>query len=70
MIDFDRFGVIEFKQTGNAAYVYPQSVFSQLLERRSQKYLPSGGEFKDTRIERSEVLRLRHGTAELLHPRR
>ena len=28
MIDFDRFGVIEFKQVGNAAYIYPKSVFN------------------------------------------
>jgi len=45
MIDFDRFGVIEFKQVGNAAYVYPQSVFNDYW-RRSQKYYQPW-EFKD-----------------------
>ena len=45
MIDFGRFGVIEFKQTGNAAYVYPQSVFNDYWRRAQKYYQPRA--FKD-----------------------
>ena len=45
MIDFGRFGVIEFKQVGNAAYIYPQLVFRSYWNR-AQKYLYPGA-FKD-----------------------
>jgi len=45
MIDFDKFGVIEFKQVGNAAYIYPQSVFNRFWSQ-AQKYSRPGA-FKD-----------------------
>ena len=47
MIDFDKFGVIEFKQVGNAAYIYPQPVFSRFWNQ-AQKYFHPGA-FKDKR---------------------
>lgn len=40
MIDFGRFGVIEFKQTGNAAYVYPKPVFNDYWQRARSYYQP------------------------------
>jgi hypothetical protein len=45
MIDFDRFGVIEFKQVGNAAYIYPQPVFTSYWNRAQKYFYP--GAFKD-----------------------
>ena len=45
MIDFDRFGVIEFKQVGNAAYIYPQPVFRSYWNRAQKYFYP--GAFKD-----------------------
>ncbi len=45
MIDFDRFGAIEFKKVGNAAYIYPRSVFRSYWNR-AQKYFHPGA-FKD-----------------------
>lgn len=45
MIDFGKFGVIEFKQVGNAAYIYPQPVFSRFWSQ-AQKYSHPGA-FKD-----------------------
>jgi len=66
MIDFGRFGVIEFKQVGNAAYVYPQSVFSDYWHRSQKYYHPSG--FKDTdRTIRNASLASWDGR--ILHPR-
>ena len=66
MIDFGRFGVIEFKQVGNAAYVYPQSVFSDYWRRSQKYYHPS--EFKDTdRTIRNVSLASWDGR--ILHPR-
>ncbi|OQY09569.1 MAG: hypothetical protein B6I30_09670 [Desulfobacteraceae bacterium 4572_187] len=66
MIDFGRFGVIEFKQVGNAAYVYPQSVFSDYWRRSQKYYHPS--EFKDTdRTIRNASLASWDGR--ILHPR-
>lgn len=35
LIDFDKFGVVEFKKVGNAAYVYPNSIFKQFWKRRN-----------------------------------
>lgn len=66
MIDFDRFGVIEFKQVGNAAYVYSQSVFNDYWRRSQRYYHPS--EFKDTdRTIRDASLASWDGR--ILHPR-
>ncbi|MFH2060482.1 MAG: hypothetical protein ABIJ59_16485 [Pseudomonadota bacterium] len=33
LIDFGKFGVVEFKKVGNAAYVYPNSIFRQFWKR-------------------------------------
>lgn len=33
LIDFGKFGVVEFKKVGNAAYVYPNSIFKQFWKR-------------------------------------
>jgi len=45
MLEFDGFGVIEFKYVGNAAYVYPSSVFKKFWTgARFKDYV---GSFKD-----------------------
>ncbi|MDY0375318.1 MAG: hypothetical protein RBQ72_06260 [Desulfobacterium sp.] len=45
MIDFNKFGVIEFKQVGNAAYIYPKTEFSNFWNRAQQYSHP--GAFKN-----------------------
>jgi len=45
MLDFGKFGVVEFKKTNNAAYVYPSEVFGDYW--RSAESLSSPKNFKD-----------------------
>lgn len=45
MLDFGDFGVVEFKEIGNAAYVYPSAVFRRYWMRAEE--LVSPGMFKD-----------------------
>ena len=45
MLDFGKFGVVEFKEIGNAAYVYPKAVFHEYWANAKRKYHTSG--FKD-----------------------
>ena len=48
MLDFDSFGVVEFKNVGNAAYIYPKQVFDQLWET-AHFWANEHSHFKDTR---------------------
>jgi len=61
LIDFGYFGVVEFSRTGNAAYVYPSSVFRNLRsvwasvegdfkDRGKTVKIPSGGPNGDGRM--------------------
>ena len=45
MLDFGKFGVVEFKEIGNAAYIYPTDVFREYWRNAERKYHPSS--FKD-----------------------
>lgn len=45
LLDFDKFGVVEFKNVGNAAYIYPRDVFKIYWSRSGDYYLPDS--YKD-----------------------
>jgi hypothetical protein len=48
MLDFGRFGVVEFKNVGNAAYIYPQTVFKKFWDGAGFSY-GAPPQFKDLR---------------------
>ncbi|MBW2031942.1 MAG: hypothetical protein JRJ31_23075, partial [Deltaproteobacteria bacterium] len=45
MLDFGKFGVVEFKNIGNAAYIYPTEVFRGFWKKAD--YVSYGVQFKD-----------------------
>ena len=46
MLDFDHFGVVEFKDVGNAAYIYPKKVFREFWDGATF-WCNVAGHFKD-----------------------
>jgi len=61
MVDFGKFGVIEFKVIGNAAYVYPKDIFQRYWRDAARYYNP--GDFKD----RSRTIQTFGSEGRILH---
>jgi len=62
MLNFGKFGVVEFKEIGNAAYIYPSDVFREYWRSSERRYHPSS--FKDM----SRTIKTVNWDGRIVHP--